>query len=438
MKVLNLVVGIMLAASPAFGIGLEDLQDKALEKREIVKRYLINLEKSEKDRVIAGAGYYPSVDVSYQMNKIDEQSPSLEVGGGGGSLDTPFSGSVDSSFSTTESSIFYSAVTWNLFNGFKDKYSIESAELLTEVEDLQFDGLSQDIQLSVALQYLNVYERRANLEVAQKNYETLRKIYQDGQNRLEVGLIDRNELLKFKVDLDDSLIQVEAAKGGLEKSIILLGRVVGEELRLSQLDFEEFGDIPGEKDQEGNMALMLERKSELQAFEKLIESSMHQRRVAESGYYPKVDLVGSYSYFDDDLIGGRGNVGSEELRAQLVLSMNLYRGGATQASVAKARLETQGLHYDFKERKDTLKTELQNLHIDYKVSLRNIDVALGSIEQAEENLRITRLKYNEGLQRESDLLDAVADLSRAQYNYVAVVQNVFANHFQILRMIEAF
>mgnify|MGYP001131175970 CR=1 FL=1 len=438
MKVLNLVVGILLAASPAFGIGLEELQDKALEKREILKRYIVNLEKSEKDSVLARAGYYPSVDVSYQMNKIDDKSPSLELGGGGGSLDSGFGGSVDSSFSATDSSIFYSAVTWNLFNGFKDRYSIESAELLTEVEELQLDGLTQDIQLNVALQYLNVYERRANLEVARKNYETLQKIYQDGKNRLDVGLIDRNELLKFKVDLDDTLIQVEAAKGGLEKSVILLGRVVGEDLRLALLDFEEFENIPGGKDLEGNMALMLARRSELQVFDKLIEASMYQRQADQSGYYPKVDLVGSYSYFDDDLIGGRGNVGSEELRAQLVLSMNLYRGGATQARVAKARLETQGLHYDMKERKDTLKTELQNLHIDYSVSLRNIEVALVSIEQAEENLRITRLKYNEGLQRESDLLDAVANLSRAQYNYVAVLQNVFSNHFKILRMVEAF
>ncbi len=436
MKVLNLVAAVMLVASPAFGIGLEELQDKALEKREIIQRYIVNLEKREKDRVIARAGYYPSVDVSYQMNKIDEKSPSLELGGGGGALDTGFGGSVDSSFSSSESSIFYSAVTWNLFNGFKDKYTIESAELLTEVEDLQLDGLLQDIQLNVALQYLNVYERGANLEVARKNYETLQKIYRDGRNRLEVGLIDRNELLKFKVDLDDSFIQVEAAKGGLEKSVILLGRVAGEDLRLAQLDFEEFETLPGGKDLEADMALMLGRKSELQAFDKLIEASMRQRRSAQSGFYPKVDLVGSYSYFDDDFIGGRGDIGSEEVRAQLVLSMNLYRGGATQASVAKARLETQGLHYDLEERKDTLKTDLQNLHIDYKVSLRNIDVALSSIEQAEENLRITRLKYNEGLQRESDLLDAVANLSRARYNYVAVVQDVFATHFQILRMTE--
>jgi outer membrane protein TolC len=72
------------------------------------------------------------------------------------------------------------------------------------------------------------------------------------------------------------------------------------------------------------------------------------------------------------------------------------------------------------------------------VSLDNVNVANRSIEQAEENLRITQLKYDEGLQRESDLLDAITNLSRAQYNYVAVLRTAFSNNFQITRMVDGF
>lgn len=61
-----------------------------------------------------------------------------------------------------------------------------------------------------------------------------------------------------------------------------------------------------------------------------------------------------------------------------------------------------------------------------------------SIEQAQENLRITRLKYEEGLQQESDPLDAITNLSRAQANEVAMVRTVFLNYFQIIRMVDGF
>ena len=183
---------------------------------------------------------------------------------------------------------------------------------------------------------------------------------------------------------------------------------------------------------------MLAERSEIRALEKLKEASVSQTNAEKSEYYPKVDLVGSYGKFDNDIISGSGDIDADELRAQLNVSLNLYRGGSTMASVAKARLETRGLGYDLRELIDDLGTELRNLHIDLDVNLRNIEVALVGIEQAQENLRVTRLKYSEGLQRESELLDAVANLSRAEFNYVAAVRTVFQNHFNILRMIEAF
>lgn len=415
MRMFSCVVFLLLLASPALSLSLSEMQETALGKREIIKRYEVNLEKSERDVGRARSGYYPSVDLLYQVNTLDE----------------------DSTFEASENSTVYGAITWNLFNGFKDRYQIESAQLLQAVEQYQLSGLRQDVRLNVALKYLDVYERRANLEVAKKNYETLDKIYRDGKNRLEVGLIDKNELLKFKVDLDNSDITAEAARAGLEKSVNILGRQIGEEIQLTDLDFAEFKNIPGSEDYIVNEALMLKNRSEIQALQNLIDASEKQVNVELADYYPKVNAVGSYSKYDDNFVSGAGDVDEDELRAQLVLSINLFQGRYTEESVARARLENRGLHYDMKELTDDLKTELRNLHIDYEVSLRNVDVALVSIEQAEENLRITRLKYDEGLQRESDLLDAVTNLSRAQYNYVAVVRTVFLNRFNILRMIES-
>jgi outer membrane protein len=94
--------------------------------------------------------------------------------------------------------------------------------------------------------------------------------------------------------------------------------------------------------------------------------------------------------------------------------------------------------YELQELKHSLVNELDNLFIDLQVNLDNVLVAKRSIEQAEENLRITQLKYDEGLQRESDLLDAITSLSRAQYNNVAVMRTVFTNHFRLTRMIGGF
>ena len=306
------------------------------------------------------------------------------------------------------------------------------------MEQYKLQGLEQDVQLDVALAYLLVYERLANRKVAESAFETLEKVYRDGDNRFQVGLIGKNELLKFRVDYDNADITLKAARAGLEKSLNQLSRQVGSSINFDDIDFADFSELPPRINKEEYTRKMLAGRSEIKTLEAVIEANTAQAKSELSGYYPFVDVAGIYRKYDDDYINGSGSLQDEELRAQLVMSMNLFQGFTTEATVARARLETRAVQYQLSELKNSLLTELDNLYIDFEVSLENVDVANRSIEQAEENLRITQLKYDEGLQRESDLLDAITNLSRAQYNYVAVIRTLFLNYFSLTRMIGGF
>jgi outer membrane protein TolC len=395
---------------------LAGMQSLALNNRQVIQQYIAVLEQSEKDIVRARGGYYPSVDVSYTANELDE----------------------DSLLETKENSVAVGKVSWNVFAGFRDKYGLQSAEIRNEVEQFKLQGIKQDVQLDVALAYLEVFERRANREVALSAFETLGKVYRDGESRYQVGLIGKNELLKFRVDYDNADITAKAAEAGLKKSVNTLTRQVGSEVGLNDLDFADFNGLPPLVNREEYSVRMLAGRSEIKALELGVAAVAAQAESEKGGYYPRVDVVGSYRNYDDDLLNGNGAIDEEELRAQLVLSMNLFQGYTTEATVAKTRLQSRAFQHELAELKSTLRTELDNLYIDFQVSLENVEVATRSIEQAEENLRITQLKYDEGLQRESDLLDAITSLSRARYNHVAVVRTAFANNFRLTRMIDGF
>jgi len=413
---LSPAVTIILYAFSAFGLDLSGMQDMALNNRKIIQQYVTTLEQSEKDILLAKGGYYPSVDIFYRVDSLDEASITEQ----------------------RNSSTATGRISWNLFSGFSDKYNLQSATLLSEVERYRLVGIKQDLQLDVALAYLGVYERRANLKVAESAFQTLEKVYRDGESRYKVGLIGKNELLKFRVDYDNADITEKAAGAGVKKSVQNLSFQVGSDIDISALDFKDFTTLPTEIDQEAYHRKMLAERSEIRALETAIEATTSLEKSALSGYYPRIDAVGSYRRYDDDFINGNGSVSDDELRAQLVMSMNLFQGFTTEAGVSKAKLQTRSLRYDLEELRNKLTTDLDNLFIDFQVSLENVDVANRSIEQAEENLRITQLKYDEGLQRETDLLDAITSLSRAQYNYVAVLRTLFANYFQLTRMVGGF
>jgi len=416
MKLCKCCLVLLLCATPGYAIDLAEMQSIALQNRPLVEKYMTNLEKSEQDVVLARGGYYPSVDVSYTGTKLDE----------------------DSFTENEENSVAVGQLSMNLFAGWRDKYNLNAALKQKNVQELYLEGVRQDIQLNVALAYLDVYERRANRDVAETTFQTLDKAFKDSESRYQVGLIGKNELLKFRVDFDNADIQLKAADAGLKKSVNSLSREIGRVLRYEELDFKDFQSLPPMTDKEVYRQTMLTNRSEIKAVEKAIEASQDASEAQKGDYYPRVDAVGSWGRYDDDLINGNGTIKEDEWRAQVVLSMNLFSGFTTEASVAKAKIDTRGLQYDLAELKDTLNTDLDNLYIDFKVSLDNVEVALRSIEQAEENLRITKLKYEEGLQRETDLLDAISNLSRAKYNYVTVVRTVFLNDFRLTRMIDGF
>jgi len=126
------------------------------------------------------------------------------------------------------------------------------------------------------------------------------------------------------------------------------------------------------------------------------------------------------------------------VRGQLVLSLNIFDGFAKSSEVGKAKLEADGLRYDLAELENDLKTDLKNLFLDFEVSSDNAAVSLANIAQAEENLRVTRLSYQEGLATGTDLLDAITSQSRAYFTYVTATSEVFANYYNITRTVEGF
>lgn len=405
-----------LFALPSAATTLTELQQTALANRKIIQRYKTDLEKSEQTLKGAKSAYLPSVDVSYLMNNLDE-----------GSL-----------YESRQNSALSGAVRMNLFAGFRDRYTIESARLAQKAEALKVKGIEQDVLLNVALRYLAIYNQKATLQVAQDFHNTIAKVYEDAESRYNVGLINKSDLLKFKVDLDNAVINLKKAAVAEKKSVRLLQREIDAKIQADQLAFNEFDKLPEILSQEQYETEMLDNRSEIKVLQELIGAAEAQVRVAYASHYPTVDLSSSYLTSDDSLIMDNGGVNEEEFRTRLVLSMNLFDGYNKYSKVQTAKLEVQAIRYDLEELENDLQSELDNLFLDYAVSVDNVTVAESSIVQAEENLRVNRLTYQEGVSTESDLLDAITNLSRARFNFVAAKSAVFDTYFRITRTAEKF
>jgi len=414
MKLIMFLLVHMLFALNCLGAGLADLQDLAVANRQVVDKYRENVAKSGQDQIVARSPYYPSVDLSYTANLLDD----------------------DTITENSENNVIYGVVRWNVFSGWHDRYGLRAAQWLAEAEVGKLSAIKQDIRLKVALRYLAITSARANLRVARDSYENLAKVLGNGKNRFEVGLIRKNDLLKFQVDLDNANITLKKAEAEVDRCWRLLVREVGEDINRDQLFFDELAILPSVADLEDLEKQLKANRSELKILEKQAAAAEEQIIVEKASQYPKIDVTGSYRRYEDNLFVGLGDTSQEEFRNQLVVSFNLFDGYARKAKVAKAGMQVRTLRQDLAELQDDLITELHNLYQDHQVAVINVTAAESGISQAEENLRITKLAYDEGLETEVDLLNAIANLSRSRYNLAAAKSAVFDSYFRIVRTTE--
>jgi outer membrane protein TolC len=99
------------------------------------------------------------------------------------------------------------------------------------------------------------------------------------------------------------------------------------------------------------------------------------------------------------------------------VTINLSSGGATSAKIAVNKSELLSLKITRDKIIDAVRLDVKNAYLDLQSSSQRIDVMKTSVAQAEENLRLQRLRYQEGVGTAIEVLDAVTLLSTAQTNW---------------------
>ena len=97
--------------------------------------------------------------------------------------------------------------------------------------------------------------------------------------------------------------------------------------------------------------------------------------------------------------------------------MDLYDGGVTAAEIMKERYLHKKLQEQKKKMIDDIRYEVKRSFLGLKDAIEKLEVAKNALQQAEENVRFYRVKYNNGVATSTDVLEAISLQTRAQTNY---------------------
>lgn len=138
---------------------------------------------------------------------------------------------------------------------------------------------------------------------------------------------------------------------------------------------------------------------------------------ARLNYLPRVRVMASYDVDQRRLFGSSG----DSYTIMALMHFNLFNGLADLARVRESRAKETQARELRRELEDRVRHQVKEAVLNLQTAHERLKVAQGAVAQAQEGLRLIRLRYQEGLTILVDLLSSENALKDAQTNRLAAL-----------------
>lgn len=295
---------------------LKDTIEQTLKNNAEVRMKWHTFRASLEERGIAEAGFKPTVDLSYATAREKNKTP------------TSTGGTSTNSFTRHGYNL---ALSQNLFAGFITTNQVKQLDYTSRARYFEYLAAAEQQGLESVRAFVDVVRYSKLVNIAEENYAIHKGIYEQILQRVTQGVGRR-------VDLEQIAGRLALAESNLVNELSNLNdvsaryaRITGEapanELKLPGLNL---GLIPPANDL---MVLADKSNPSLQAARAFYRAAEAEIDVRRGAFSPTLDLrANKAATTNKDGVKGRTN----EQAIELVLNMNLYRGGADRARLASA------------------------------------------------------------------------------------------------------
>ena len=304
-------------------------------------------------------------------------------------------------------------VSLPIFTGGKIRYGIESAKYLEQASKLDVENDRQAVILNTMNAYVNLYKVSETVRVVKENLAQSAKRDSVFSRLEQNGLLARNDLLKSQLQTSNIELSLMEAESNLKIATINMDLLIGyPEDALLSIDSSAFTQSYELKTIGEYEQLALKKRNDIQALSFRQKAAGTEISAAKAELYPSLALTGGYiaAYVPHLLtITNAVNVG-------LGLQYNLSSIWKTKSKIQQARARQEEILAQQATLDDVVRLQINKDYENYLLSKRKITVYEKAVSQAEENYRITKNKYDNGLVNTTDLLDANVLLLQSKIN----------------------
>ena len=416
---LLLIAGLQQAmAQNARNLSLDEAIQLSLQSSKQLKLSQAKVDEATAVLRQARESQLPDVKASGAYLRVDNPTVDLKVKLGGGSSSGSSSGESGSNpaSSIKVNQALYGLVNASLpiFSGLRIHYGIESAKYLAQASKLDAESDRQGVIQNTINAYDNLYKASETVNIVKGNLKQNQQRVSDFSNMEKNGILARNDLLKAELGESNVELTLLDAENNLKIATInmnlMLGLPEGTDLIPDSGAVEQMNDAGSIADWEQTALTNRKDMASLNMREKASSANI---KSIKGEYYPGLAITGGYVAVDIPNLLTIYNAVDGGIGVQYSLS-SLWKTGA---KVAQARAQQQQIIQNENILSDAIRLQINQAYENYLLSQKKIEVYAKAKDQADENYKITKNKYDNSLVTTTDLLDADVAQLQASLNY---------------------
>lgn len=320
------------------------------------------------------------------------------------------------------------SVSMPIYTGGKIKGGIAIAKDALQAE--QWNAVASKEQLAsraIAL-YLNLYKAQQTNLLITENIKQSEQRVSDFKAMLENGLIARNDLLKAELQLSNYQVSLQEAQKNIKVLNYQLANLlkISEDTQLDQINLAEATGI--DLGLKASYETAKTERSDLKSLASQRKVAEDQLKVTRSSTLPTIAATAGYNAFGLQKVVTVTNAAMVGIGVSYDIG-SLYKN-KREVNVVKNRIKE--IDENLELLNDRVKVQVQQANENYMLAQKQDVVYHQAVDQAVENYRITKDKYDNGIADTDDLLTADVQQLQSKINLAISKANTIEKYYDLL------
>jgi outer membrane protein len=317
-----------------------------------------------------------------------------------------------------------------IYMGGKIKYGIESSGYLEKAAKLDAEGDKDEVIQTTIEAFANLFKAKTAVRLVNENLLQSQQRTKDLSNMEKNGLLARNDLLKAELQSSNVELSLLDAGNNLQLANVnmdlMLGLPTTTELILDTSSIERKNDS---RILEDYLQIAVIKRKDLTAIDYRKKAAETGVKTAKGDMYPSLHLTGGYIAAD---VPGVFSV-TNAVNIGVGVSYNIGSLWKTKAKIEQAEAKVKQAVATEAMMDDDIRMQVNKNYFTLVSSRKKIEVYAKAVEQAQENYRIIKNKFDNSLATTTDLLEADVAQLQARLSYTLARADAFVAYNKLLQ-----